>query len=186
MRALAAAPSDHAGSPSTVTVPASGRTSPRAHLMSVVLPAPFLPSRPRTDPTGTATSTALRTSFEPYRLVRPAAWTAGAGAPWSGTSCASAAGGRSVVLAIVLLQQGFQFGDHLIRRERQVAGGVGHLAEQRQQRLPPRLAVGGRPRRFDPHPLAADELDDAVPLQQRVRLGDGHGVDLKVFGHLAD
>ena len=41
-------------------------------------------------------------------------------------------------------------------------------------------------RSADAHPLPALELDDAVALQERIGLGDGHGIDFQLQGHLAD
>ncbi len=45
--------------------------------MSVVLPAPFGPSRPKTIPSGTSRSTPASAVVDPNRLTTPPTWTAG-------------------------------------------------------------------------------------------------------------
>src|SRR5688500_3948766 len=55
-------------SPSTSALPAAGRINPSSVLMSVVLPAPFGPSRP-THPSGTSTLKSETAVFDPYLTV---------------------------------------------------------------------------------------------------------------------
>jgi hypothetical protein len=64
-------------------VPAdAGRAGVRAQqrgedATAVVLPAPFGPSRPRTEPAATVRSRPASAATGPYRLVRPSIWIAG-------------------------------------------------------------------------------------------------------------
>ena len=67
----------------STTDPAVGRASPVISRSVVVLPAPFGPSRPKTDPAGTSRSspsTASTPPGPPNRLVRPRQTTAGGAA----------------------------------------------------------------------------------------------------------
>ena len=82
------------GAPSTQASPDVGRTSPSSMPMIVVLPAPFGPTRPVTDPAGTENETASTTVRDPNRLVRRSATTACvADPPWRCTnSCFDDAG----------------------------------------------------------------------------------------------
>src|SRR5689334_3494021 len=57
--------------PKTRTVPLSARKSPRMCLMSVVLPAPFAPTRPYTAPRGIDRLTEDRAVRAPKRRVSP-------------------------------------------------------------------------------------------------------------------
>src|SRR5262249_5868903 len=53
-----------------LTAPVSARSKPRTCLISVVLPAPFSPTRPNTHPRETLSDTALNAVFEPNRRDR--------------------------------------------------------------------------------------------------------------------
>lgn len=53
------------GSPSTVILPASGRTMPRTIRAIVLLPAPFGPSRPKHSPGATANDSPLTAILSP-------------------------------------------------------------------------------------------------------------------------
>src|SRR5262249_15216551 len=53
--------------PNTRTVPASARSKPRICLIKVVLPAPFSPTNPKTQPRGTYMETLSRAVFGPKR-----------------------------------------------------------------------------------------------------------------------
>src|SRR5580692_11027570 len=63
MRAFASPLRVQAGSPNTCTSPDCGLSNPSAHFSSVVLPVPFFPSRPMTEPGATASETLLSTVF---------------------------------------------------------------------------------------------------------------------------
>src|SRR2546423_8415330 len=56
--------------PSQATVPSSGRTTPRAMRIVVVLPAPFAPRKPKTWPRGTSNDRPSRAWTAPNRLAR--------------------------------------------------------------------------------------------------------------------
>src|SRR5581483_6252984 len=56
--------------PKTRTVPASALNRPRICLMSVVLPAPFSPTRPKTPPLGTYNEMLSSTVLAPKRRDR--------------------------------------------------------------------------------------------------------------------
>src|SRR5579872_1422393 len=58
------------GRPPKYTVPLFARANPSMHLKVVVLPAPFVPSSPKIDPSGTLKDTSSTASTEPYRFVR--------------------------------------------------------------------------------------------------------------------
>lgn len=85
-----------------------------------------------------------------------------------------------------LLQQGCEFSDHLFGRERQVTSGGGDLPEQRRQRLPPSLSVGGGAWGIDAHPLSAHQFHDALPFQDGIGFGNGHRIDLQILRQLAN
>ena len=59
--------------PATDALPAVGRASPVRIRSVVVLPAPFGPSRPKTDPAGTSRSSPSSARTAPNRFVRPRA-----------------------------------------------------------------------------------------------------------------
>src|SRR6266516_1262043 len=75
---LASAGSRHTSTPSTTTVPASGRSSPVTMLRVVVLPAPFGPTRPKKQPCGTSRLSQSTAILGPYALRRPRRESAGA------------------------------------------------------------------------------------------------------------
>src|SRR6266516_712744 len=75
---LASAGSRHTSTPSTTTVPASGRSSPVTMLRVVVLPAPFGPTRPKKQPCGTSRLSQSTAILGPYALRRPPRESAGA------------------------------------------------------------------------------------------------------------
>ena len=58
------------GAPRTVTSPLVGRASPRSMRISVVLPAPFGPRKPKAIPAGTCKLTPSTALSEPNRFVR--------------------------------------------------------------------------------------------------------------------
>src|SRR5207244_2499093 len=78
-------------SPHTAPGPARGRTEPTRILISVDLPAPFAPSRPKISPRPTSRLTPLRASMRPYRLRTPSTAMAGPAARWSSSRRVSVA-----------------------------------------------------------------------------------------------
>src|SRR5215210_2851526 len=71
--------SERAGSPNTSISPAVTRMRLQTALISVVLPAPFGPSRPKNEPAGMSRAKSSIASVpSSYRLVRPRSWSAGA------------------------------------------------------------------------------------------------------------
>ena len=65
------APGESAGSPKTVTLPASGMTRPTMLRMSVLLPAPFGPSNPMHSPGFKSRETPSTAVSSPKRLISP-------------------------------------------------------------------------------------------------------------------
>jgi len=68
----------------------------------------------------------------------------------------------------------------LLLREVKLISGRGDLAEKRKKSLTPLIERdfdGGW--REDAHALAWGEFDEAVALEERIGLGDGHGIDLE-------
>src|ERR671911_1161403 len=90
MAALAAAGSAHTSWPRTLAVPPSGRSSPVAMDKVVVLPAPLGPTRPKSDPRGTARVNAWTTLRPRNSLTRPRSSRAGSPGPTSVTHRARA------------------------------------------------------------------------------------------------
>ena len=60
-------------SPSISTLPESGAVMPKSMFISVVLPAPFSPSKATISPRRTPNRTSLFARSDPYRLVSPRA-----------------------------------------------------------------------------------------------------------------
>src|SRR4051812_24767528 len=58
------------GSPKIATEPALGATRPTTHRISVVLPAPFGPRRPRISPSATSSETPARATRSPNDFTR--------------------------------------------------------------------------------------------------------------------
>src|SRR3954470_20472961 len=85
MRDSTAVGFDTGSSPNTDTDPACARISPIACLMSVVLPAPFVPTSPNTTPRGIDRLTSLSASVEPKRRDRLRISTTGRSAPFDST-----------------------------------------------------------------------------------------------------
>src|SRR5688572_19189163 len=54
----------------TLTLPVWARHNPSTCLINVDLPAPFSPTRPKTDPCGTVSDTSFKAALEPNRRDR--------------------------------------------------------------------------------------------------------------------
>src|SRR3990172_11017109 len=156
-----------AGSPKTRTSPDCGFKSPSAHLRSVVLPAPFFPSRPTTEPSGTSNDRLSSTNLLPKYLVTS-----------TRLSTDSA--------MIELLKGGIHEGADFFRREGRGPRPGRQLVDQTDDLGPAVALFTSNGRSGDTHALPADELHDAVAFQERVRFGDGHGIDGQLGGDVAD
>src|SRR5262245_25233863 len=60
--------------PRTLAAPSVALMTPSRILISVVLPAPFWPKRPKISPRSTVSETPLRARIRPYCLVRLLVW----------------------------------------------------------------------------------------------------------------
>ena len=91
MRRASSSPPLATGTPATMALPLVGRPRPVRSRSVVVLPAPFGPRKPKTEPLGTVRSSASRAMTSPYRLLSPRTSMAGAQAHLR-TAAASEAG----------------------------------------------------------------------------------------------
>ena len=135
--------------------------------MRVVLPVPFFPSRPTTEPVGIASDTWSRTRLESKDLL-------------------TLLRVRTNSLTLTLLESGLNQRQNLFGRQ----AGISALFDEAADETDHFVAIDGLPLTQGPpddaHPLPADQFDDAVPLQKRIGLGNGHRVDGQLARHLAD
>src|SRR5437588_5599646 len=141
-------PSTPAGSatgsrPKTRTLPPLGRSRPSRWRISVVLPAPLAPTRPKTQPRGTVRLTPSSARLGPKRRVKPRSSTTGSWATPFATPLLATIGsfllGVGVHRPVALAEQL----DHFVGAEIHLAGlaeqGVHALGEDAQA-----LAAGQR------------------------------------------
>ena len=167
MRALAAADICSASSPNTATLPRVGGLKPSSVSSSVVLPAPFLPSTPMMSPGNTSADTSVERSLRAEELRHVASrhyrFSASFFSHWSPTQ------GQQLFLADL----------ELPRRQHELRGGRLELLQALRQR---RLIA---PPRGHAHRLAALPLEQALSLEQGIRLRDRHRIHGVQLGELA-
>ena len=150
------------------------RSRPRTCLMSVVLPAPLTPTRPKTLPRGTVRRTLSRAVLAPKRRVRPAVSMTASNSVGKATTCQSSSTGSSLSS-----RRRISSTTSPVRRR---AGGP-----RRAGRRSRSVRILRRSRRARGEPAAGDIgaggaalLDDSGDFELAVGAGDGVRVDHEV------